>query len=114
TCSRLHITALSAGPAVFLDLSGLGERSTITLRRFRVVEREVEEEHLAGVRAPGIKARSHHTDLIAHLQAVAAGQEIRPLPVARQLVAEEIIDDDRLAPGIEQALAAIQARGEHQ
>src|SRR3954453_18501382 len=110
----LQLAVLRARPTVFFDLSAFGERSAIALRDFRVVEREVQQEHFAGVGTAEIEARTHHANLVAYLQAITAGQIVGPLSVTGQLVGEEIVDDARFAPRVEQALPAIELGREHE
>src|SRR6185369_16280532 len=99
--------ALRAGPAVFLHLAGaLDELVAPALVGGLVVEREIEREAAIQVGPAEVEAGADHADFVTHLEAAPAGQEVRALLVAGDFVGEEIIDDDRLAPRIEQALAA--------
>src|SRR5690606_3701091 len=67
---------LRPGPAGLLHRTGLRERRPVALGDVLVVEGEVEQEHAADVGAAEVEARAHHADLVAHLQAVAAGEEV--------------------------------------
>src|SRR3546814_5648729 len=80
-----------ARPAVLVRLAGLRERRAVALGDVLVVEDEVEQEHAAQVGAAEVEARSHHADLVAHLQAVAAGEEVGLLAVAGQGIGEGVV-----------------------
>ena len=97
---------LGAGPAVFLHLAGLHEGIAPLLVHVLVVEREVEGETPVEVGATEVEAGTDHTDFVAHAQAAATGEKVRIFLVAGDFIGEEVIDDDRFAPGVEQALAA--------
>src|SRR5690606_15312123 len=105
---------LRARPAVLRRLARLRERGPVALCDVLVVEDEVEQEHAVDVGAAQVETRAHHADLVAYLQAVAAGEEVGLLAVAGQGVGERVVDDDRLAAAVEQALAAVQLRREQQ
>src|SRR3546814_15141415 len=89
------------------DLAGLRERRAVALGDVLVVEDEVEQEHAAQVGAAEVEARSHHADLVAHLQAVAAGEEVGLLAVAGQGLGEAVVDDDRLPAAVTQVPPAV-------
>src|SRR5512145_712936 len=91
-------SCLRARPTVFLYLAaGTDEPVAFALVGFLVVEREIERENAVEVGAAEIQPRPDHADLVAHLEAAAAGKEVRIFLVARNLVGERVVDDDRFA-----------------
>jgi rod shape-determining protein MreC len=59
------------------------------------------------VRATQIEPGAHHPDVVAEVQPLAPAARVGLFPIPGQLVAERVVDDDRLAAAVEEALPAV-------
>src|SRR5688500_5436919 len=104
---------LSTGPAVF-GYAAVTKRGLARSFRFPLVQREVQSEDAIQVRPSEVHAGAHHADFITDAKPVASAERVGMFAVSGKLVAEHIVDDDRLPPAVEQSLAAVQLRRKQQ
>ena len=97
---------LGATPAIVLDLADL-EFGTAGFVQRLAVKHEVQDEGMVHIGAAQVQTRSQHADFVTHLESAPSGKEIRLFAIALDLVGEGVVNDDRFAPRVDQALTAI-------